>query len=147
MVLPGTLAELFYKKLGFYSCTVSNFEQYTLAEFINGGHFGNHINRLRRHYREVRDLLLGEIAGNAAFKDAVIAEKDSGLHFLIRLDADKTDEELVREAHRHEINISCLSDYYDNQENAPSSTLVINYSGIEKEKIPEAVRRLGMICG
>ena len=147
MVLPGTLAELFYKKLGFYSCTVSNFEQYTLAEFINGGHFGNHINRLRRHYREVRDLLLGEIAGNAAFKDAVIAEKDSGLHFLIRLDADKTDEELVREAHRHGINISCLSDYYDNQENAPSSTLVINYSGIEKEKIPEAVRRLGMICG
>ena len=34
MILPKPLLELFYKNLGFYSCTVSNFEQYTLENFI-----------------------------------------------------------------------------------------------------------------
>ena len=34
MVLPWELLQRFREKLGFYACTVSNFEQYTLAEFI-----------------------------------------------------------------------------------------------------------------
>lgn len=145
MVLPHTLAELFYKKLGFYSCTVSNFEQYALAEFINGGHFGNHINRLRRYYRETRDELLRAVENNPALKGADILEKDSGLHFLMRLDCDKTDDELISGAHRLGINISCLSQYYHNTEKAPGGIIVVNYSGMEKEKIPEAVRLLGLL--
>ena len=145
MVLPRTLAELFYKKLGFYSCTVSNFEQYTLMEFINGGHFGNHINRLRRYYREARDALLKAVEDDPALSGVEILEKDSGLHFLMRLDTDKADDELIRQAHRLGINISCLSQYYHNTEKAPKGIIVINYSGIEKEKIPEAVRLLGLL--
>ena len=49
MVLPASLTELFYKKLSFYSCTVSNFEQYTLARFMESGSFEKHINRLRNY--------------------------------------------------------------------------------------------------
>ena len=146
MVLPRTLTELFYKKLGFYSCTVSNFEQYTLAEFINGGYFGNHINRMRRYYRETRDELLKAVSENAAFSRARILEQNAGLHFLIRLDTDASDDELIRRAHRHGINISCLSQYYADRDIAPPHTLIINYSGVEKEKIPEAVRLLGRAC-
>ena len=41
MVLPLPLMEQFNRRLGFYSCTVSNFEQYTLARFIREGHFEN----------------------------------------------------------------------------------------------------------
>ena len=58
MVLPQTLAEKFYRELSFYSCTVSNFEQYTLAEFIENGSFEKHINRLRNYYQNKRDLIL-----------------------------------------------------------------------------------------
>lgn len=47
MVLPTALAEAFYKNLGFYACTVSNLEQYTLAKFISEGYFEKHINRMR----------------------------------------------------------------------------------------------------
>ena len=146
MVLPRTLTELFYKKLGFYSCTVSNFEQYTLAEFINGGYFGNHINRMRRYYRETRDELLKAVSENTAFSRARILEQNAGLHFLIRLDTDASDDELIRRAHRQGINISCLSQYYADRDIAPPHTLIINYSGVEKEKIPEAVRLLGRAC-
>ena len=37
MVLPEHLANEFYRRLSFYSCTVSTFEQYTLARFIFEG--------------------------------------------------------------------------------------------------------------
>lgn len=52
MVLPERLSALFEEKLGFYSCTVPTFEQLVLAEFIAGGDFERHINRVRRRRRE-----------------------------------------------------------------------------------------------
>ena len=58
MVLPLTLTEIFYQKLSFYSCTVSNFEQYTLAKFMENGSFEKHINRLRNYYQTKRDAIL-----------------------------------------------------------------------------------------
>ncbi len=52
MVLPCHLAEKFQKQLGFYSCTVSTFMQYVVAELINNGDFERHINRVRRKKRK-----------------------------------------------------------------------------------------------
>lgn len=54
MVLPPKLAAQFREKLGFYSCTVPTFEQYTLTELINSGDFERHINRARRNKRKGR---------------------------------------------------------------------------------------------
>ena len=51
MVLPGQLLERFEERAGFYSCSVPSFEQYVLAEFISGGDFERHINRVRRKLR------------------------------------------------------------------------------------------------
>ena len=48
MVLPRSLLPVFELRLGFYSCTVPAFEQYVLAELLNGGDFERHINRIRR---------------------------------------------------------------------------------------------------
>ena len=52
MVLPQKLVIPFEEKLGFYSCTVPTFEQFTLAELINNGDFERHINRVRRRKRK-----------------------------------------------------------------------------------------------
>lgn len=54
MLLPNGLVDLFDSKLGFYSCTVPVFEQYTIAELINSGDFERHINRVRRMRRKNR---------------------------------------------------------------------------------------------
>ena len=48
MVLPEDLVNPFFKKMGFYSCTVPIFDQYVLAEFISSGSFERHLNRVRR---------------------------------------------------------------------------------------------------
>ena len=55
MILPVHLANQFYRQLSFYSCTVSNFEQYTLAAFINQGYFEKHINRMRSFLQQTAE--------------------------------------------------------------------------------------------
>ena len=90
MVLPLPLLERFKSTLGFYACTVSNFEQYTLAHFIKEGYLDKHINRMRNHYRDIRDELISRLM-DSLIKDRIhIYEEDSGLHFLLKYDTEYT---------------------------------------------------------
>lgn len=142
MILPMPLMQRFNKQLGFYSCTVSNFEQYTLARFINEGHFEKHINRMRIYYRNQRDLLITAIKKSPLNPCVTIQEKDAGLHFLIKANTNLTDKELIENAKRAGLKITCLSQYYYNKSIAIHHTLVINYSALQPETIPKAVKML-----
>lgn len=142
MILPHHLLERFHANLGFYSCTVSNFEQYTLARFMNRGYFEKHINRQRNYYRNQRNTLLEYIGNSPLARRVTIMEEDAGLHFLMKIDTEMSDEELVQKAGEAGIRIACLSQYFDRPSSEVEHVLVMNYSGIETEKIPEAVNRL-----
>lgn len=142
MVLPAALAEEFYKRLGFYACTVSNLEQYTLARFISAGHFEKHINRMRNRYKLKRDLILEEMERGGLLRVAEIQEEDAGLHFLLRVRTDAASEEIVRQAQHNGVRVTSLSDYYREAPPQAASAFVISYSEIPDSKIPEAVARL-----
>ncbi len=142
MVLPEGLLSEYRERLGFYSCTVPNFEQYTLAKFIRRGFFEKHINRMRNHYRAQRDTVMKSILSQPNYGDTEIKEENSGLHFLLQVKTDLTDEELAQRAADKGIKISCLSEYCHSKENARAHTIVINYSGLPKEKTDEAIKRL-----
>lgn len=142
MVLPEKLLKQFYGKLGFYSCTVSNFEQYTLARFISGGYFEKHINRMRNYYRNQRDMLLESIRKSSLEGKIQIKEENAGLHFLMEISTTLSDEALEKAAEQQGIGISCLSKYYFHPEDAKQHVLVLNYSGVDKDKMDEAMKRL-----
>lgn len=143
MVLPPHLLEKFYETLGFYACTVSNFEQYTLARFINDGYFEKHINRMRNYYRRVRDCLLEEIRKVTLPVKVEILEEDAGLHFLLKVATKTSDEELLQIAERYGIRLSSLAGYYfGGKPETTAHTLIMNYSAIRLEDIPEAVALL-----
>ena len=112
MVLPIHLANLFYEKMSFYACTVSNFEQYTLAEFIKKGYFEKHINRMRLFYSRQRKKVI-DIINHSSLKDKCkVKENDSGLHFLLQLNTKLKDEVIEEELAEKDIKIKALSDYY-----------------------------------
>lgn len=139
MVLPKNLMEQYKKELSFYACTVSNFEQYTLASFISRGYYEKHINRMRNYYRSRRNELMSQLKNHTSYHKAQIKEEHSGLHFLMKVDTDLKDEELVAKAKKHGINLSCLSEYYHNKSNCDEHTLLINYSGLSKNEISKAI--------
>ncbi len=142
MLLPPHLASLFYEKLGFYSCTVSNFEQFTLAKFIDGGYFERHINRMRTYYRNKRDLLLQYLADCPAAKALRVEGENSGLHFLLHLDTDAPDTLLKKAAAEQNIEIKFLSDYNYQKVNDNSHTMLMNYAGIAEERLYPALDKL-----
>lgn len=142
MVLPKGLMDRYKQELDFYSCTVSTFEQYTLAHFIERGHFEKHINRMRNFYRSQRDAVIGCIKKHPEYKNVTIREENAGLHFLLTVNTHYSDEELVERARQNGIHISCLSQYSSLPSSSEEHTLIINYSGIEKEKIERAVELL-----
>ena len=143
MVLPWPLLERFRKEMGFYSCTVSSFEQYTLAKFMASGGFERHMNRMKKTYRQKRDRLI-RIVQNSVFADRVsIQEEKAGLHFLLTLRTALSDSEIARRARSVGIRLSFLADYFWGE--CPSvyqHKLVINYSGLDLSRLPEALQRL-----
>lgn len=142
MVLPRPLLTRYNEELSFYSCTVSNFEQYTLAKFIEKGFLEKHINRMRNYYRTLRDALLLCIKKHPLFSKITILEEDAGLHFLLKINTSLSDEELIQNAAKQGIHISCLSQYYTHGTKQNSHTIIINYSGVHIQDVEEAIRRL-----
>lgn len=145
MVLPQHLLEAFRQRLGFYACTVSTFEQYTLARFLGEGYFEKHINRMRNYYRSLRDALLTGIRESPMAAFSHIREEEAGLHFLLQVRTGLPDREIIRRAAERGVRISCLSQYYHEAEAPAEHTLILNYSGLAREQIPEAVTRLNGI--
>lgn len=138
MVLPLTLTEKFYQKLSFYSCTVSNFEQYTLARFMESGSFEKHINRLRNYYQNKRDAIL-EIFKTAPLDQYItIKEEDSGVHFMMKLKTDRTEMDMISDAKSKGIKLAPLSKYFVDQTSNMNfqNVYVMNYSSIDLEQLP-----------
>lgn len=142
MVLPKQLMKRYHENLGFYSCTVSNFEQYTLAQFMKKGYLEKHINRMRNYYRMIRNEILKCIKMHPKYEQVKIQEEDAGLHFLLYVNTELSDQELMMRTKDAGIAISCLSQYYSIPENAREHTLILNYSGISRNKIQEAIEKL-----
>jgi len=142
MVLPKHLLERYHKELSFYSCTVSNFEQYTLSKFIEKGHLEKHINRMRNYYRNLRNTMLTCIKNAPGEPNITILEEDAGLHFLLKVKTTMSDAELISKAAAQGIHISCLNQYYAAPPQKDSHTIIINYSGIQTSNITEAINRL-----
>ena len=136
MVLPDALMEQFHDTLGFYSCTVPSFEQYTLERFLRRGYFEKHINRMRKVYKQRRNQMIAALTDSPFAGRFTILEQDAGLHFLLRIDTALSDDQLVSRCGQIGIRVLPLSSYYHGT--VPESvrrSLVINYSALTEEKI------------
>ena len=146
LVLPPALMEKFRRELGFYSCTVPSFEQHTLARFITQGYFEKHINRLRRAYKLRRDQVVEVIRGCPFAQKLTILEQDAGLHFLVKVDSPLSAEEMVSRCRKAGIRLRSLQSYYHRPMAAGAEKcLVVNYSSLRREMLPELQQRLANI--
>ena len=143
MILPPALMARFRQKLGFYSCTVPSFEQYTLARFLSQGYFEKHINRMRKFYRNRRNLVIDLLQGSPFARRVTILEQDAGLHFLLRVDTDRPDGALTARCAKCGIRVQALSEFYEGTvPEWAAHCLVINYSGVNEENLPLALEAL-----
>ena len=143
MILPPALMARFRETLGFYSCTVPSFEQYTLARFLSEGHFEKHINRMRRFYRTRRNRVTEALERSPFAARVTIQEQDAGLHFLLKVDTGWPDETLVRLCADSGIRVKSLGEYYESTvPQWAEHCLVVNYSGLKEENLLPALDAL-----
>ena len=145
MVLPPQLAKRYYEQLSFYSCTVSNFEQYTLTSFIGDGYFEKHLNRMRLFYARLRRQLLQQIASCPAADRIRVLERDSGLHFLLQFQTERSDEALQEALLQEGIRLNPLSAYYLLPEDAPDHTYLLSYSALSPSTLDYALTVLSNV--
>ena len=144
MVLPPHLAERFYERLSFYSCTVSNFEQYTLAQFIKKGYFEKHINRMRLFYARQRKEVLECIKKSPLSSFCNMIEKDSGLHFLLCFQTELCGKELKKRFQEKKIHFASLADYDQAPDCDDPPVFILNYSNIDLEKLAAALEKISL---
>lgn len=145
MVLPPRLLERYEQTMSFYSCTVSSFEQYTLARFISEGYFERHINKMKNYYREQRHKILAAIHSSPLAAVSQITERNAGTHFVLHINTKLTEAEVRKAALAADMCLSFYSDYSHNTEENNGCTLVINYAAIEADKIAAVIERLSSL--
>ncbi len=141
MVLPPALMAEFQRRLGFYSCTVPSFEQYTLARFLNRGQFEKHINRMRKFYKSRRNGVVSALETCTFAHRLTILEQHAGLHFLLKVDVSCSDKELTQKLDALGIRVKALSEYY-HEGSQDLHCLVMNYSSLKEERLQEALTRI-----
>lgn len=139
MILPADLADRFIERLSFYSCTVSNFEQYTLAAFMRSGKFESHINRLKNHYRKKRDLLIAAIKEGNLGTIAEVSGDEAGLHFLLKINTKVPEETLIAHADAKGIRLVPLSGY---GATGAKNTYVMSYAAVDASNAKEIMERI-----
>lgn len=142
MVLPEKLAVKYKTELGFNSCTVPSFEQYTLSEFISRGYFERHLNRMKRYYRLLHSDLTKCFNQSKLSVDCLLNDSDSGLHFTIYLNTDYPDEYFKQKLSEMDIRVSFMSDY-----GGKEHLLLVNYSGLDLDSFNEILDKLYEIKG
>ncbi len=138
MILPDMLMERFRKTLGFYSCTVPSFEQYTLSRFLSRGYFEKHINRMRKDYKARRNRVKHILEQFPMPEKLTFWEENAGLHFVVKVETQIPDPVLEQKLLQCGIRVRCLSSYY--QGHVPEDAyhcLVINYSGLSDAQLDQ----------
>ena len=140
MVLPEHLANEFYRRLSFYSCTVSTFEQYTLAHFISEGYFEKHINRTRLHYGRKRQRVLEVIKNYFTDDECRVIENDSGLHFIIQLDTQMSDRQVEQTLLDKGIKLQAITDFNLEKKKKDRHQFIINYSNLDMAGLADSLK-------
>jgi len=145
MVLPKRLLERYRQELDFYACTVPALEQHVLARFLSRGYYEQHLSRMRKEYRLRRARVLDAFR-SSPFADRIsISEQGAGLHFLLRLETELSDETLRQRAAERGVRLSFLSEYAAVPNPVHTHTLVVNYAGLDSGRLAEAIALLGEI--
>lgn len=136
LILPQDLVQRYDQMFRFYSSTVSRYEQHTLEQFITGGHFERHLNKLRKIYKGRKECLehgLKQIPGGR------IIGANAGLHFVFHLPG-REEAELIRLAKKAGVAVTGLSQCYPmDQKGCLSGAVLMGYATLNETEIQTAV--------
>ncbi len=117
--------------------------QATFAEFLGNGDLDRHLRRMRRVYRERRDVLVAALA--RWLPDATLSGIAAGLHVLVTLPPGPDETALVEQAAERGIRIYPLGDYRAAKVHDAAPAMLLGYGNLTPPAIEEGVRILAEV--
>lgn len=143
MVLPLHLLKKYQESCSFYSTTVSKIQQEVLREFIRGGYFGRHLNKMRGIYKNKHDFLVGELKKKNWVEN--IAGDNAGLHVLVQVNTMLTEEEICKKAAEHGIRLMGIREHYIHTPPEGRPVLLLGYGKPDEQEIQKGLEVLESI--
>lgn len=112
--------------------------QRALALFLQGGDLDRHLRRMRRHYAQLRSLLVRELTAVGSL--AQVGGLDAGFHLHLMLASPLRAEDVVVAAAREGVQVSSLHASY--LEGSGPEALLLGYGGLTTGQIVTGARTL-----
>jgi GntR family transcriptional regulator/MocR family aminotransferase len=141
IVIPKDLVGLFAAAREVLDICSPTLYQVVLTEFINEGHFGRHIRRMRMLYRERCEVFVEALKAAVGSRLEVL-DTEAGMHLVALLPQRITDTRVSRKAAAHGISAMPLSDSY--LKPASRGGLILGYGNVETKEIRSRVRQLAL---
>lgn len=140
MVLPEELYKKYQQEYYYYASTVSRIDQAIICEFIVGGYFERHVNKMRKHYKNKHDLLLKtlKIFGNRIR----ITGENAGLHLVVEFLEEVSEEDLIEKASQQGIQLYGLNRHYITEEKPKYPTILLGYANVSEDDIKNGIQLL-----
>lgn len=141
LVLPKPLLAVYRERVNFYTSTVSRIDQNILYQFMMGGYYERHLNRMRAVYKAKHDTLIGAL--KPFEKQFTIKGEYAGLHLLLTDKKNRTEEWLVESAKQAGVKVYGLSSYLIREGKAVvAPTVILGYAMLSEDAIKEGIRLL-----
>lgn len=138
IVIPSDIVERFAIIRRAMDLGPPTFHQEVLADFIQDGHFGRHIRRMRVLYSDRRSALVESLNRELGSMVKVLGD-EAGMHLTVALPKGKCDMEIAPRAARQDLWLWPLSPSYLEQ---PRSGFILGFGSTAVGEIPQAVRKL-----
>jgi GntR family transcriptional regulator/MocR family aminotransferase len=142
LVLPRNLVEVFACTKAMTTRHQSLLDQAVLCDFIEQGHLGRHLRRMRKIYEE-RFSILRESAEQHLAEYLEIANIEAGLQTIGRLRIDLSAETVAQRAALHDIDVVPLSRYCHTA--STPEGLQIGFAAVQEKEIRRGVLKLASI--
>jgi GntR family transcriptional regulator/MocR family aminotransferase len=140
MVLPRELTNHYHEKLDYYASTVSRIDQAIMCEFINGGFFERHLNKMRTKYKNKHDTLLKalKVFGSQVF----VSGEHAGLHLVVEFKININEEQLIQKAKAADICLYGLNRHFLSNEVTKYPTILLGFANVPEDKIEKGIQLL-----
>jgi len=141
MVLPGALADAYRATFKNYLSPVPLLTQRAMINFMERGHWEQHLRRVRIFYKKKHDLMLQAIEQHFGNKAKVIGQ-GAGLHIVLELtDQVKNETVFIERAKQRGCRLLPFSAFYADGR-AEKGKLLLGFGGVSMEAIPSGIELL-----
>ncbi|PCF87923.1 PLP-dependent aminotransferase family protein [Staphylococcus intermedius] len=138
-VLPEALLRHYQTTKNIEGGTVPRHTQYMVTAFMETNQFERHLNRMRKIYRQKRDIILHQLQQYPAIFD--VSGEKTGMHLIVTIKNGWSEQTCLKQLQRFDIDMKPLSQYVYHQEHQ-APRFVVGFGGIPIEDLETHMERL-----